>query len=104
MMEPALTVSGLSDGDLVRAEASRRDALETLAAAERGEFGKLLSDRWSPGVTLVDGRNPVGGRDVLVRGMEGDLEAEHCPPAVAWVMSLEDGRISQLRLFHSGRA
>jgi RNA polymerase sigma-70 factor (ECF subfamily) len=112
------------------AAASRQDALETLAAAERGEFGNLLSERWSPDVTLFDGRQPVGGREFLVRGMEGDLEAgvrqrfvdvvtsrdttiwemdlvnpaedpEHCPPAVAWVMSLEDGRVSELRLFHS---
>lgn len=112
------------------AAASRQDALETLAAAERGEFGNLLSERWSPDVTLFDGRQPLGGREFLVRGMEGDLEAgvrqrfvdvvtsrdttiwemdlvnpagdpEHCPPAVAWVMSLEDGRVSELRLFHS---
>jgi RNA polymerase sigma factor (sigma-70 family) len=112
------------------AAASRREAWETLAAAERGEFASLLAERWSRDVTLFDGRRPVGGSDFLVRGMEGDLAAgvrqrvvdvvtsrdttiwemdlinpaddpEHCPPAVTWVMSLDGGRVSQLRLFHS---
>ncbi|MEZ0077104.1 RNA polymerase sigma factor (sigma-70 family) [Planotetraspora sp. GP83] len=111
------------------AAASRKDALETLAAAEQGEFRRLLTERWAPDVTFFAGRQPVGGRELLIRGMESDLEAgvhqrfvdgftsrdttiwemdlinpvddpEHCPPAVTWVMSLEDGRVSQLRLFH----
>lgn len=124
------TAGAVHDDAATLAAASRQDALETLAAAERGEFGKLLSERWSPDVTLFSGRQPVGGREFLVRGMEGDLEAgvhqrfvdvvtsrdttiwemdllnpaedpEHCPPAVTWLMSLKDGRVSQLRLFHS---
>jgi RNA polymerase sigma-70 factor, ECF subfamily len=109
--------------------ASRREAMETVAAMDRGEFGRLLSERWAPEVMLFDGGRPVGGRDFLVRGAAGDLEAgvhqrfvhavvgrdltiwemdllnpvedpEHCPPAVTWVMSRENGRVSQLRLFH----
>jgi RNA polymerase sigma-70 factor (ECF subfamily) len=124
------TANAVHNDAAMLAAASRHDALETLAAAERGQFGKLLAERWSPDVTLFSGRQPVGGREFLVRGMEGDLEAgvrqrfvdvvtsrdttiwemdlvnppddpEHCPPAVAWVMSLDDGRVSQLRLFHS---
>jgi RNA polymerase sigma-70 factor (ECF subfamily) len=25
----------------------------------------------------------------------------HCPPAVAWLMSMKNGRMHQLRLFHA---
>lgn len=25
----------------------------------------------------------------------------HCPPAVAWLMSMKDGRMHRLRLFHA---
>jgi RNA polymerase sigma-70 factor (ECF subfamily) len=57
------------------AEGSRREALETLNAAEQGHFAKILTERWSPDVTLFDGRQPAGGREFLVRGMECDLEA-----------------------------
>jgi RNA polymerase sigma factor (sigma-70 family) len=113
--------------------ASSREAQETLNAAEQGRFAEILTQRWSPDVMLFDGRQPVGGRDLLIRGMECDLEAgvrqrfmgalassdtaiwemdlvnpvqdpEHCPPAVSWLMSLEDSRVSQLRLFHSRNA
>jgi RNA polymerase sigma factor (sigma-70 family) len=109
--------------------ASRREAQETLAAAERGEFAELLADRWSPDVTLLSGNEPVGGGDLLIRGMEGDLAAgvhqhlahvvasrslaiwemdmtspaedpEHCPPAVTWLMTLDGDRVHRLRLFH----
>ncbi|MET7572375.1 sigma-70 family RNA polymerase sigma factor [Streptomyces sp. NPDC005492] len=113
-----------------RTRASRIEARETLLAAESGQFGKLLAERWSPEAALVRGNQPVGGRDLLVRGMECDLEAgvrqhlvhavagrslvvwemditnpdddpEHCPPAVAWLMSLDDaGRAHRLRLVH----
>ncbi|GHJ41673.1 RNA polymerase sigma factor [Streptomyces sp. TS71-3] len=113
-----------------RVRASRREARETLASAEAGHFGKLLTERWSPDAALFRGRDRVGGRDVLVRGMEGDIEAgvrqrlvhavagkslvvwemdiinpaeapDHCPPSVAWLMTLDDaGRVHRLRLFH----
>ncbi|WP_406452211.1 sigma-70 family RNA polymerase sigma factor [Streptomyces sp. NBC_01622] len=113
-----------------RTRASRVEARETLEAAERGHFGKLVTERWSPEAALVRGNQPVGGRSLLVRGMECDLEAgvrqhlahavagrslvvwemdisnpdddpEHCPPAVAWLMSLDGaGRVHRLRLVH----
>jgi RNA polymerase sigma factor (sigma-70 family) len=113
-----------------RTRASRVEARETLAAAERGHFGKLLTERWSPEAALVKGNELMGGRSLLVRGMECDLEAgvrqrlvhavagrslviwemdiinpaddpEHCPPAVAWLMTLDSaGRVHRLRLFH----
>ncbi|MFD4638307.1 RNA polymerase sigma factor [Lentzea sp. NPDC058436] len=111
------------------AAASRREGLETLEAMHRGQLGRLMAERWAPEAMLFDGREPVGGRDFLVRGAACDLEAgvrqrfvdtvvgpditiwemdilnpaddpEHCPPAVTWVMTLQDRRVSQLRLFH----
>ncbi|MBK3579465.1 sigma-70 family RNA polymerase sigma factor [Streptomyces sp. MBT65] len=113
-----------------RTRASRVEAHETLRAAESGHFGKLLAERWSPEAVLVRGNEPVGGQGLLVRGMERDLEAgvrqhlahavagaslvvwemditnpaddpDHCPPSVAWLMSLDGaGRVHRLRLVH----
>ncbi|AVZ71368.1 sigma-70 family RNA polymerase sigma factor [Streptomyces lunaelactis] len=113
-----------------RIRASRVEARETLAAAESGRFGALMTERWSPEIALLRGNDPVGGRSVLVRGMDGDLEAGvrqrlvhavagrslvvwemellnpadnpgHCPPSVAWLMTLDDaGRPHRLRLLH----
>jgi RNA polymerase sigma-70 factor (ECF subfamily) len=125
----AATASAAHADAAALAEASRREAQDTLDAAEQGHFAALLAERWAPDVTLFDGRRPVGGRELLVRGMECDLEAgvrqrfvgvvassdtviwemdlvnpaqdpEHCPPAVTWLMSLADSRVSRLRLFH----
>ncbi|MFD4571256.1 RNA polymerase sigma factor [Streptomyces sp. NPDC058417] len=109
-----------------------RDAEETLTAAEEGRFAELTAERWTPDVGYYTGRQRVGGRDFLVRGMACDLEAgvrqrfvsavtsrettiwemdminpshrpDHCPPAVAWLMTMKDGRMHQLRLFHTAR-
>ncbi|WP_405846028.1 RNA polymerase sigma factor [Streptomyces sp. NBC_01518] len=130
----ALALAATADaphGDVGRrTRASRIEARETLHAAESGHFGKLLTERWSPEAALVRGNQPVGGRSLLVRGMECDLEAgvrqhlahavagrslvvwemdisnpdddpDHCPPAVAWLMSLDGaGRVHRLRLVH----
>ncbi|MCX4911577.1 RNA polymerase sigma factor [Streptomyces sp. NBC_00878] len=113
-----------------RVRASRVEAHETLAAAEGGRFGALMTERWSPEIALVRGNEPVGDRGLLLRGMDGDLEAgvrqrlahavagrslvvwemdllapaddpDHCPPSVAWLMTLDDaGRPHRLRLVH----
>ncbi|MYX34850.1 MULTISPECIES: sigma-70 family RNA polymerase sigma factor [unclassified Streptomyces] len=113
-----------------RVRASEIEANETLAAAERGDFGDLLTERWSPDVMLMRGKDAVGDRRHLVRSMNRDIAAgvrqrlvhtvagrsltvwetdilnpaddrDHCPPAVAWLMSLDaDGRVHRLRLFH----
>lgn len=113
-----------------RTRASRAEARETLDAAERGHFGSLLTERWSPEIALLRGGVPVGDLGVLVRGMDGDMEAgvrqrlvhavagrslvvwemdilnprdapEHCPPAVAWLLTLDEaGRPHRLRLCH----
>ncbi|MGW7366226.1 RNA polymerase sigma factor [Streptomyces sp. NPDC054841] len=124
------TVDAPHDDAAQRIRASRVEAYETLAAAENGHFGRLLTERWSPEVALLKGNDPVGGRSLLVRSMDSDVEAgvrqrlihavagrslaiwemdilnpadnpEHCPPEVAWLMSLDDaGRVHRLRLFH----
>ncbi|MGW4823249.1 RNA polymerase sigma factor [Streptomyces sp. NPDC004227] len=113
-----------------RMRASHIEAGETLAAAERGHFGRLMTERWSPDVLLLRGNEPVGDRELLVRGMDGDLEVgvrqrlvhavagrsvviwemellnpadhpDHCPPSVAWLLTLDDaGRPHRLRLVH----
>ncbi|MFV5998009.1 RNA polymerase sigma factor [Streptomyces sp. NPDC056231] len=115
-----------------RTEASWLEAQETLAAAERGEFGKVVKDRYSPDVSLLAGGELLGGAGVLLAGMDGDLSAgvrqrpvhivagrslvvwemelispaddpEHCPPGVAWIMTLDGGRIDRVSLFHAAR-
>ncbi|MFC1404192.1 MULTISPECIES: RNA polymerase sigma factor [Streptacidiphilus] len=55
------------------AEASRRQAGETLAAAEQGRFEAFVAERWTADVDLYVGAQRLGGRELLVRGMEGDL-------------------------------
>jgi RNA polymerase sigma-70 factor (ECF subfamily) len=47
--------------------------------------------------------NVVAGRDVVI--WETDLisppeDPFHCPPALAWVQFVRDGRVSRLRMFH----
>jgi RNA polymerase sigma-70 factor (ECF subfamily) len=130
------TTESAHDDAAELAAASRSEALETLEAAAQGRFATILADRWSPKVALLSGPRPIIGREFLLSGMEGDLEAgvrqhlahvvasrditiwemdivnpaenpEHCPPAVTWLMSLDEGRVHQLRLYHpqpSGRA
>ncbi|MGW6602636.1 RNA polymerase sigma factor [Streptomyces sp. NPDC055036] len=113
-----------------RTRASRIEARETLAAAEGGHFGALMRERWSPEIRLLRGNDPVGDSGILARGMDGDIEAGvrqrlvhavagrspvvwemdllapaddpgHCPPSVAWLMTLDDaGRPHRLRLLH----
>jgi RNA polymerase sigma factor (sigma-70 family) len=110
--------------------ASAKEAVETIAAAGQGRFAELTAERWTPDAGFYVGRHRAGDRNFLVRGMAGDLEAGvrqrfhsavasrdmviwemdlvnppdrpgHCPPAVAWVMSMRHGRVHQLRLFHA---
>lgn len=112
-----------------RTEESWDEARHTLAEATAGHFDRVLAQRWSPDVALMNGRARLGGRDLLTRGMDGDLAAgvrqrpvnvaagrsltvwemallnpaddpDHCPQSVAWVMTRVSGRVAQLRLFH----
>jgi RNA polymerase sigma factor (sigma-70 family) len=131
----ALTGALLATADLAHDDAtkltraSRAEAVETLAAAERGMFGELVADRWAPQTQVSASQGPRGGTDLMIRGMEADLAAGvhqrfanaivsrdtviwemdlisppddpwHCPPGVIWVMSRRGGRYDRLRLFH----
>ncbi|MFF3503250.1 RNA polymerase sigma factor [Streptomyces sp. NPDC003247] len=115
-----------------RTENSWLEAHATLEAAERGEFDRVVRDRYSPGVSLFTGGQRLGGAGLLLAGMEGDLSAgvrqrpvhvvagrslvvwemelisprddpDHCPPGVAWIMSLDGGRFDRVSLHHAPR-
>ncbi|MFI6488875.1 RNA polymerase sigma factor [Streptomyces sp. NPDC050564] len=130
----ALTATGATAHEdvLRRTEASWQEARETLAAAERGEFGQVVKDRYSPEVSLLSGGERLGGTDLLLAGMDWDLSAgvrqrplhvvagrslivwemelinppdnpDHCPPGVAWIMTLDGGRFDRVSLYHAPR-
>ncbi|MFJ8361973.1 RNA polymerase sigma factor [Streptomyces sp. NPDC093984] len=67
------TAATAHEDALRRTEASWREARDTLAAAERGEFGKVVRDRYSPGVSLPAGGTRLGGADLLLAGMDSGL-------------------------------
>ncbi|MFE7401603.1 hypothetical protein [Streptomyces sp. NPDC057557] len=48
-----------------RTEATWQEAHDTLAAAERGEFPKVVKDRYSPEVALLSGGERLAGADLL---------------------------------------
>jgi RNA polymerase sigma-70 factor (ECF subfamily) len=125
-----LATADLAHDDATKlTHASRAEAVETLAAAERGMFGEIVADRWTPHSQMIAGQGQRGGTDLMIRGMDSDLAAGvhqrfgnaivsrdtviwemdlvnppedpwHCPPGVIWVMSRRGGRYNQLRLFH----
>ncbi|MFF7443247.1 RNA polymerase sigma factor [Streptomyces sp. NPDC008122] len=126
------TAAGAHDDVRRRTEESWLEVRDTLAAAERGEYGKVVSDRYTPGVTLLSAGRHLGGSELLVAGMEGDLSVgvrqrpahviagrslivwemdlvnppdapDHCPPGVAWIMTLEGGRVDRVSLYHTPR-
>ncbi|MFB7493424.1 RNA polymerase sigma factor [Streptomyces sp. NPDC056161] len=126
------TAAGGHEDTRRRTAASWLEARETLAAAERGEFGKVVADRYSPDLSLLSGRQRLGGTGLLLAGMDLDLSAgvrqrpahvvagrslivwemdlinppdqpDHCPPGVAWIMTLDGGRIDRVSLYHTPR-
>jgi RNA polymerase sigma-70 factor (ECF subfamily) len=124
------TADSTHDDVAVLTRSHRRDAQEMLDAAHRGGFEQALAAHWNPAVEVlwpqgkhtkgfdylvqVMGRdlddgvrqrltNVVAGRDVVI--WETDLisppeDPFHCPPALAWVQFVRDGRVSRLRMFH----
>ncbi|MFC9625326.1 RNA polymerase sigma factor [Streptomyces sp. NPDC056930] len=126
------TAAGAHEDARRRTEEGWLEVHETLAAAERGEYDKVVADRYTPDVTLLSAGRRLGGSGLLVAGMEGDLSAgvrqhpanviagrslvvwemdlanppdapDHCPPGVAWIMTLEGGRIDRVSLYHTPR-
>jgi RNA polymerase sigma-70 factor (ECF subfamily) len=116
------------DDAAARNAASARAATDTLAAARRGEFAGVVADRWTPDLRMTSGQGFQGGPGMAVAGMEADLaygvtqhlvnavtsrdftvwemamvspshDPQHCPPAVVWLMSHDEGRVHRLRLF-----
>jgi RNA polymerase sigma factor (sigma-70 family) len=109
--------------------ARRREAIETLAAAERGNLAAVIADRWAPDAEMITSRGQRGGTRRLIAAMDADISASvhqrlvstvasrdvtiwemgitnppedpaHCPPAVTWLLTHRSGRIQRLRLFH----
>lgn len=126
------TAAGAHSDTLRRTQASWQEARDTLAAAERGEFGRVVKDRYSRDVSLLAGGARLGGAELLLAGMDLDLSAgvhqrplhvtagrslvvwemellsppddpDHCPPGVAWIMTVEAGRFERVSLHHATR-
>jgi RNA polymerase sigma factor (sigma-70 family) len=109
------------------AEASRREAEALIAASLQEDYGHLVDERFHPDATvLMPGREPAGRATMLqardhTQGAGVDLRLrhagasrglmvwetdfvnppdapDHCPPAMAWLHTVRDGRIARLRL------
>ncbi|SEG92104.1 RNA polymerase sigma-70 factor, ECF subfamily [Actinacidiphila yanglinensis] len=133
-LERALTATaaGAHSDTQRRTRDSWQDARDMLAAAERGEFGRVVKDRCSREVSLLAGGARLGGAGMLLAGMDLDLSAgvrqrplhvtagrslvvwemellsppddpDHCPPGVAWIMTVEEGRFQRVSLHHAAR-
>lgn len=113
-------------------QARRAEAIDMLAAAERGKFGEFLADRWAPDMDYITGRGVHGDRRRIFNAMDSDIAAgvrqrhvstvasqnltiwqmeiisppgdpHHCPPGVIYLLSLRGDQVRRLRLFHPGR-
>ncbi|GGT72355.1 hypothetical protein GCM10010207_82960 [Streptomyces atratus] len=113
-----------------RTEATWQEAHDTLAAAERGEFPKVVKDRYSPEVALLSGGERLAGADLLLAGTDWDLSAglrqrplqvvagrslfvremelinppdkpDHCPPGAAWITTLDGSRSGRVSPHHA---
>lgn len=109
--------------------ASRSEAIDLLAAADRGEYAAAVADRWAPETEFITDAGYLGGRDSMVSAINSELAVGtcgelvnavashdliiwemdiinpadrpgHCPSAVTWLLSLHEGRVRRLRLFH----
>ncbi|MEZ0115439.1 hypothetical protein ABH920_009478 [Catenulispora sp. EB89] len=88
--------------------ASPEDVLDRLAMRDWTRIGDGALIRDAMDVSLAAGvrQRPVNvaaGRSVAVWEMDMIIptdDPEHWPAALAWIMSLDGGRVSQLRLVH----
>jgi RNA polymerase sigma factor (sigma-70 family) len=126
-LQSAASAAHADAGELTAAR--RREAIETLAAAERGDLAAVIADRWAPDAEMITSRGQRGGTRRLIAAMDADISAgvhqrlvsavasrdvsiwemgisnppedpAHCPPAVTWLLTHHSGRIQGLRLFH----
>jgi RNA polymerase sigma-70 factor (ECF subfamily) len=109
-------------------EICRQDAVDTLAAADRGTFSEL-AERLSPHLEVIQARGDRGGAKLLLTNLQAEHEkgtrrrpvnvvvggdvviwetelidssdnSTGIPSAAAWVMSLDpNGLVRQMRLF-----
>jgi hypothetical protein len=109
-------------------EICRQDAVDTLAAADRGTFSEL-TERLSPHLEVIQARGDRGGAKLLLTNLQAEHEkgtrrrpvnvvvggdvviwetelidssdnSTGIPSAAAWVMSLDpNGLVRQMRLF-----
>ncbi|GAA3939200.1 RNA polymerase sigma factor [Actinoplanes auranticolor] len=106
---------------------ARRDAEATVAAGERGDFARHVTDVFQPDAEILMSGRPVGDvrsilgmmeythhagvgkrvRDVVVSGdvmvWETDFlnprhDPAHCPPGLVWLHDIVEGRTRRLRL------
>jgi RNA polymerase sigma-70 factor (ECF subfamily) len=124
---------GKHEGGDWSAQAARQ-AQEMLAAADRGEFRRVLPELTHVDMTLIGPQGQRGqGRDLLCRIMDSDQQAgvrqrlshacssrdvtilecqllsppwdpTHCPPSVLWLFTKRAGRATTIRLFHPHQA
>lgn len=119
------------DDTAVLTRSHRSGAGEILDAAHRGTFESALKTHWNPALEISwpQGKH-TRGFDYLVEAMDRDLDDGvrhrltnviasrdiviwetdlisppddpfHCPPGLAWVQFVREGRVSRIRLFHS---
>ncbi|MEV4533754.1 sigma-70 family RNA polymerase sigma factor [Asanoa sp. NPDC049518] len=127
------TADHAHDDTTARTAARRRNAEETFAAADRGQFATVLAEDWSPTVeSFWPPDIQATGHEFLLRGMDNDLtdgvghrvtnvvssrdldiwefdlvsppdDPAHCPPGAVWVQHREGGLVQRTRLFHLPR-
>lgn len=120
--------------DARAASAASWDAAEDLLdAALREDFGRVLAERFHPDATVDVGGRLSGDRSTLVHSRDftqgagvgvrlvratasRDLmvwetdfvnpadDPDHCPPSMAWLHTVREGRISRLRLAYGREA
>ncbi|WP_419702942.1 RNA polymerase sigma factor [Promicromonospora sp. NFX87] len=114
--------------------ARRQEAVESLAAAQRGAMAGALAEYWAPDLasSWPSGRMTTG-HDSVVRAVESNMadgvrhrlvdviaggglvlwdmdllsppEAPfHCPPGALWVLQVDGGQVRRARMLHRPRA
>lgn len=114
-----------ADGGKLTAD-RHAEGVAMLEAAERGQFAAVLADRWIPDLDYITCKGERGTREYVIRALNSDLACnvhqklvntvassdltiwnmnisnppeDPYPPAVTWLISLQGGRVGQLRLF-----
>lgn len=111
----------------------RQEAAWTVDSLNRGEFGTVLRENWTPTVdSTIGDAGTMHGFTPLLAGANADFESgvrqrltdvvasrdiliyrtdlisppddpDHCPPGATWLLSLDAGRVGRFQLFHAPR-